>query len=88
MLQFKSLESSYLVIVNEQSFSLTEAQIDVACYLTADLIDNNHEGSAPITLGHQTVVLEQSDWESLYDITEAHIQNCFEIDGMDDYVVH
>lgn len=91
MLEFKSLEASLQVTANGQPYFLTEEDIDDAFCETADLIDNRHEGPAMVELAGSTTVLEQSEWEALYDYTETHIHNFLHIHksaGMSGTVIH
>jgi len=80
MLEFKSLETSHLILFNGKQYSITEAEVDMLCWYTANLIDENHEGSAVVTLGTKTVVMPQTDWEQLYDSLEGYLQNYFEME--------
>jgi hypothetical protein len=88
MLEFKNLEASHMVVVNGKPFAITEADIDTVWWSTVDLIDLDHVGPAPITLGSQVVVLEQEDWESLYQQTNRYIENYFTITDIEVALVY
>ena len=88
MIQFEALETSYRMKINGKSYMLSEADIDAAFWATADLIDHDYTGAAPVTLGSKTVVLTEPQWQEVYDITENHIQNDMELNEGADIVLH
>ncbi len=88
MLEFKSLETSHVVVVDGTSFSIREKDIDSIWWSTGDLIDIDHEGAAPIYLGDQVVVLEREDWESLHEKTNQYIENYFAIHDIEVGIVY
>lgn len=87
-MQIKPLEVSNAITVNGQTIFLSEADIDRAFWETADLYDTDHCGPAAVTVGAQTLVLAERDWNALYAATEAHIQNDLDLIDTGEVSIH
>lgn len=69
-----SVYNTYVLEYNNLSYNLSSNDVDGVFFSTATLIDDDYIGPAIIELGSKTVVMDQSDWEKLYDITEQFLQ--------------
>ena len=72
MIQFDELETAFRVTVNGDAFLLSEQDVDMVYYETKDLILDERAGSAPVSLGDNTVILEAEDWGQLFLIAREY----------------
>ena len=67
-------KSSPSAILGGREVALTDGDINLGFWNTADLFDERHQGPATLTLESGTYVVTEAEWHNLYYLTDPIVR--------------
>jgi len=68
-------KSQTTAMIGGREVALTDGDINLGFWYTADLFDNNHLGPATITLESGTFAMTELEWHNLYYLTDPIVRS-------------
>ena len=81
-------KSSPTAILGGQEVTLTNGDIGLGFWHTADLFDNKHIGPAVLTLESGTYFVTEAEWHDLYYLTDPIVQRLLTAPEHEGHTLH